>query len=139
MSCTNGVPARALRPGIEKGAGRGGAVYVGGTDGIARLTLQPKNVHGTARYTFFPATATGIDYTYPADKQLRPIRGARVLLWDQNANKAIDHFMAHGPGARSVTPPRLHSGERLPAALIATAGAALERQALMPARGYLND
>lgn len=56
-----------------------------------------------------------------------------------NANKAIDHFMAHGPGARSVTPPRLHSGERLPAALIATAGAALERQALMPARGYLND
>lgn len=56
-----------------------------------------------------------------------------------NANKAIDHFMAHGPGARAVTPPRLHSGERLPAELIATTGAALERHALMPARGYLND
>lgn len=55
-----------------------------------------------------------------------------------NANKSIDHFMAHGPGARSVTPPRLHSGERLPAELIATAGAALERHRLMPARGYLN-
>lgn len=54
-----------------------------------------------------------------------------------NANKAIDHFAAHGPGARGVTPPRLHGGERLPAELIATAGAALERQALMPARGYL--
>lgn len=56
-----------------------------------------------------------------------------------NANKAIDHFMAHGPGARGVTPPRLHSGERLPAALIDRAGAALEDHALMPARGYLND
>lgn len=55
-----------------------------------------------------------------------------------NANKAIDHFMAHGPGARSVTPPRLHSGERLPAELLATTGAALERNALMPTRGYLN-
>lgn len=55
-----------------------------------------------------------------------------------NANKSVDHFRAHGPGARSVTPPRLHSGERLPAELIATTGAALERHALMPARGYLN-
>lgn len=56
-----------------------------------------------------------------------------------NANKAIDHFMAHGPGARTVTPPRLHSGERLPADLIATTGAALERHRLMPTRGYLQD
>ncbi|MFT3956108.1 MAG: dihydrodipicolinate synthase family protein [Piscinibacter sp.] len=56
-----------------------------------------------------------------------------------NANKAIDHFMAHGPGAGSVTPPRLHSGERLPAELIATTGAALEHHHLMPTRGYLND
>jgi dihydrodipicolinate synthase/N-acetylneuraminate lyase len=54
-----------------------------------------------------------------------------------NANKAIDHFMAHGPGARAVTPPRLHSGERLPADLIASTGAALERHGLMPERGYL--
>ncbi len=54
-----------------------------------------------------------------------------------NANKAIDHFMAHGPGARSVTPPRLHSGERLPAELLAATGAALESNALMPTRGYL--
>lgn len=56
-----------------------------------------------------------------------------------NANKAIDHFLAHGPGARSVTPPRLHSGERLPAELIATTGTALERHGLSPQRGYLND
>ena len=56
-----------------------------------------------------------------------------------NANKAIDHYMAHGPSAGGVTPPRLHSGERLPAELIATTGAALGRHALMPARGYLQD
>lgn len=56
-----------------------------------------------------------------------------------NANKAIDHFIAHGPGAAGVTPPRLHSGQRLPAELIAATGAALQRQHLMPARGYLND
>lgn len=56
-----------------------------------------------------------------------------------NANKAIDHFMAHGPGARAITPPRLHSGERLPADLIATTCAALERHGLLPARGYLQD
>lgn len=56
-----------------------------------------------------------------------------------NANKAIDHFMAYGPDAAGVTPPRLHSGERLPAALIATTADALQRNGLMPARGYLND
>lgn len=56
-----------------------------------------------------------------------------------NANKAIDHFMAHGPGAHAVTPPRLHSGQHLPAELIATTGSALERHALMPEHGYLND
>jgi len=56
-----------------------------------------------------------------------------------NANKAIDHFMAHGPGAAGVTPPRLHSGQRLPDELITTTGAALQRNGLMPARGYLND
>lgn len=56
-----------------------------------------------------------------------------------NANKALDHFMAHGPGARGVTPPRLHSGQRLPAALIACAGDELQRHGLMPVRGYLHD
>ncbi len=55
-----------------------------------------------------------------------------------NANKSLDHFMAHGPGARGVTPPRLHSGQRLPADLIDRAGAELERHGLMPVRGYLN-
>ncbi len=56
-----------------------------------------------------------------------------------NANKALDHFMAHGPDARAVTPPRLHSGQRLPGELIARAGEELLRHGLMPARGYLHD
>jgi dihydrodipicolinate synthase/N-acetylneuraminate lyase len=54
-----------------------------------------------------------------------------------NANKALDHFMAHGPQARRVGGPRLHGGHTLPADLIDAAGDALERAALMPQRGYL--
>ncbi len=54
-----------------------------------------------------------------------------------NANKALDHWRAHGAAAARVPPPRLHSGVRLPAALIELAGEALRRHGLMPARGYL--
>ena len=54
-----------------------------------------------------------------------------------NANKALDHFMAHGPQAEAVPGPRLHSGHTLPTALIGAAGHALRQHALMPARGYL--
>ncbi|MBX3604335.1 MAG: dihydrodipicolinate synthase family protein [Piscinibacter sp.] len=56
-----------------------------------------------------------------------------------NANKAIDHFMAHGPAAGGVAPPRLHSGERLPAELLERTGEILARHGLLPARGYLQD
>jgi dihydrodipicolinate synthase/N-acetylneuraminate lyase len=55
-----------------------------------------------------------------------------------NANKAMDHFFAHGPGAADLAPPRLRSGKRLPAALIDAAGDALRRHGLMPQRGYLS-
>ena len=54
-----------------------------------------------------------------------------------NANKAMDHFFAHGPHAASVTPPRLHAGSRLPLEVISQTGAALERSGFMPERGYL--
>jgi dihydrodipicolinate synthase/N-acetylneuraminate lyase len=54
-----------------------------------------------------------------------------------NANKALDHFMAHGPCAAGRPAPRLHGGDRLPDDLIALAGAALTRHGLMPTCGYL--
>jgi dihydrodipicolinate synthase/N-acetylneuraminate lyase len=54
-----------------------------------------------------------------------------------NANKAMDHFFAHGPEAGKITPPRLYSGKRLPQELIEAAGAALKRHGLMPEAGYL--
>jgi dihydrodipicolinate synthase/N-acetylneuraminate lyase len=54
-----------------------------------------------------------------------------------NANKAMDHFFAHGPDAANVTPPRLYSRRLLPVKLVEAAGAALKRQGLMPERGYL--
>lgn len=55
-----------------------------------------------------------------------------------NANKALDHFMAHGPAAAGLPGPRLHGGGHLPPALIAETGAILARHGLMPARGYLD-
>lgn len=57
-----------------------------------------------------------------------------------NANKAIDHVMAHGNAAATTAePPRLRAGTRLPRELIATAAAALAGQGLTPARGYLQN
>lgn len=54
-----------------------------------------------------------------------------------NANKAMDHFFAHGPRAVSVTPPRLHAGSRLPVEVIRQTGAALERHGFLPQCSYL--
>jgi dihydrodipicolinate synthase/N-acetylneuraminate lyase len=54
-----------------------------------------------------------------------------------NANKAIDHFLAHGPEAFHLPPPRLHAGSRLPPQVIAATGQALADCGLMPRRGYL--
>lgn len=54
-----------------------------------------------------------------------------------NANKAMDHWFAHGPQGRDREGPRLHSGQRLPAEVIGVARAALEAEGLLPAHGYL--
>ena len=54
-----------------------------------------------------------------------------------NANKAMDHFMAHGPEAAKVPAPLLYSGKRLPASLIEAAGKELASNGLMPQKGYL--
>lgn len=54
-----------------------------------------------------------------------------------NANKAIDHFFAHGPAASLVPPPRLHAGRTLPLPVIEATGQALTDWGLMPSSGYL--
>jgi len=54
-----------------------------------------------------------------------------------NANKAMDHCFAHGPGAATVIPPRLHAGIRLPLEVVRDIGQILVRYDLMPDRGYL--
>jgi dihydrodipicolinate synthase/N-acetylneuraminate lyase len=54
-----------------------------------------------------------------------------------NANKAMDHFFAHGPGGASVSPPRLHAGGRLPKEVIRATGELLANHGLMPKKGYL--
>jgi dihydrodipicolinate synthase/N-acetylneuraminate lyase len=55
-----------------------------------------------------------------------------------NANKAIDHFFAYGAGAINISPPCVHSGERLPKKIIKIAGDALTHFDLMPSEGYLS-
>lgn len=55
-----------------------------------------------------------------------------------NANKAADHFMAFGPRAGTVNPPRLQSGDRIPAECLRAVGAALGRHGFMPTLGYLD-
>jgi len=54
-----------------------------------------------------------------------------------NANKVIDHLMAHGPNALQVEPPLLYSGVRLPLSFVAAAADLLSQANLLPARGYL--
>ncbi len=54
-----------------------------------------------------------------------------------NANKALDHYFAHGPRAATVTPPRLHAGISLPVEVIRATGDLLNRHGCMPRKGYL--
>jgi hypothetical protein len=54
-----------------------------------------------------------------------------------NANKAIDHYMAHGPLASKKEGPMLHAGVRLPESIIAETGKILTYFDLMPSKGYL--
>ena len=54
-----------------------------------------------------------------------------------NANKAVDHFLAHGPKASEVPPPRLHAGSTLPREVIEATGRTLADWGLMPDCGYL--
>ncbi len=54
-----------------------------------------------------------------------------------NANKAMDHFFAHGPKAAAAAPPRLHAGSYLPLEFIRETKEILSRQQLLPTKGYL--
>lgn len=53
-----------------------------------------------------------------------------------NANKAIDHFMAFGPDAESITPPKLHAGSHLPKEIINQVANILKDTKLFPSLGY---
>ena len=54
-----------------------------------------------------------------------------------NANKAIDHFFAHGPAAMELPFPRLHAGACLPRKVMEQTRAALSRHGFLPTQGYL--
>jgi hypothetical protein len=65
---------------------------------------------------------------------VRPLTSGNIYT---NANKAIDHFFAHGPNAAETVPPRLHAGVRLPSHVIRKTGEVLVHYRLMPCEGYL--
>ena len=55
-----------------------------------------------------------------------------------NANKVLDHCMAHGEAAPRIAPPLLYGGVRLPVSFIEQGAELLRRHALLPERGYLS-
>ena len=54
-----------------------------------------------------------------------------------NANKALDHIMAHGEGFEKAPTPLTHSGKRIPAEIETSLADLLRRHDLFPQRGYL--
>ena len=54
-----------------------------------------------------------------------------------NANKVLDHIMAHGEEALEMDPPLLYSGIRLPGIFIEHAADLLHQEELFPVQGYL--
>jgi hypothetical protein len=54
-----------------------------------------------------------------------------------NANKAIDHFMAHGASADLNSPPHLYDGQTLPSEILGTVRTMLDASDLLPTAGYL--
>ena len=55
-----------------------------------------------------------------------------------NANKVLDHLMAHGSSAAKHPPPLLYGGVRLPTAFVEQADQYLRAAHLLPATGYLH-
>lgn len=53
-----------------------------------------------------------------------------------NANKAMDHFFAFGPAAKSKRAPLLHAGIRITGDMISRTGETLVKYNLMPSKGY---
>lgn len=54
-----------------------------------------------------------------------------------NANRAIDHYAAHGAAGFAMPQPRFPSGRAMPAGVMAKVGTILERHGRLGSRGYL--
>lgn len=54
-----------------------------------------------------------------------------------NANKVVDHFMAHGGGWKKAACPMTHSGEVMPDVIVERTAELLQEYRLIPERGYL--
>jgi dihydrodipicolinate synthase/N-acetylneuraminate lyase len=75
--------------------------------------------------------------TSVTDEAFNLVRQVRAGNPFANANKAIDHFFAHGLGAAKMPPPLLYTGDRIPVEVLLGIERVLERHQLLPATGYL--
>lgn len=56
-----------------------------------------------------------------------------------NANKILDHVLAHGPASLDRPPPYLHGGLQLPVEFVVQAFELVQELDFLPAHGYLRD
>jgi dihydrodipicolinate synthase/N-acetylneuraminate lyase len=84
-----------------------------------------------------PAKALAARVASVVEKCFALVRGFPTGNAFTNANKILDHLMAHGEGGLHREPPLLYSGVRLPAAFVESAAAILRQHDFMPRRGYL--
>ncbi|MBI3874598.1 MAG: dihydrodipicolinate synthase family protein [Verrucomicrobia bacterium] len=83
------------------------------------------------------AQSTAANLTSAVNEIFRVVTGLPHGNAFANANKAADHFFAHGSKALSAPPPRLHAGSSLPMQALRATGEVLSRHGLLPERGYL--
>lgn len=85
-----------------------------------------------------PARATAVNLSSAVNEVFQLVAGLPHGNAFANANKAADHFFAHGSKASSAPPPRLHAGSSLPLEVLRATGEVLSRHGLLPVRGYLD-
>jgi len=83
------------------------------------------------------ASASADKLTSAVNEVFRIVTGLPQGNAFANANKAMDHFFAHGERATQAAPPRLHGGSVLPPAVLDATRDVLLQHGFLPRIGYL--
>lgn len=121
---------------LKAGGGRYDGLLLSSANGLGAPLARLVDLLGQARHGDAQALSDRLGAAVAAVfEAAAAVPGGNAFT---NANKAIDHWMAHGPRAAAAAPPRLHGGGRLPADFVALAGDLLQRHGFAPSRGYLD-